>query len=316
MMKVNEWLGYMVKGVAMGVANVIPGVSGGTIALITNIFERLIHALKSINGHAFKLLLKGRFKEFSQHTDLYFLISVFLGVGIAIISVARLFDYLFQHYPVYIWAYFFGLILASVYFVGKTIEKWSLWVIVSLIAGAAFAWFITTMKPATQNEDFLYLIICGVVAVCSMILPGLSGSFVLILMGNYQLIAIDAINQLRMDILLPVLLGAVVGLLAFSHFLSWVFRKFRNETIGLLTGFILGSVGVLWPWKKTIYLLDAAGEQVLKKGAPVVQRFENIWPASINTEVVLAVTFMVLGIVSIWLIEVTALRKEKQKRSA
>ncbi len=122
------------------------------------------------------LLIKGRFKDFSQPTELYFLISVFLGGGIAIISGARLFDYLFQHYPVYIWAYFFGLILASVYFVGKTIEKWSLWVIVSLIAGAAFAWFITTMKPATQNEDFLYLIICGVVAVCSMILPGLSGS--------------------------------------------------------------------------------------------------------------------------------------------
>ncbi len=216
---------YLIKGIAMGAANVIPGVSGGTIALITGIFERLINAIKSFGATALKMLFKGQIVAFAKHTDLIFLLSVFAGVGLAIVSLARLFDFLFTNYPVYIWSFFFGLVLASVYFVGKTVTHWNVAVIINFLVGTAIAAAVTFMTPAVENENFFYLMLCGVVAVCSMILPGLSGSFVLILMGNYQLVAIQAINERDFTILLPVIIGAVGGLIAFSHFLSWLLKK-------------------------------------------------------------------------------------------
>lgn len=306
----KEYFGLFLKGVAMGTANIIPGVSGGTIALITGIFERLINSIKSFNLIALKLILKGDFKGFAKHTDLYFLIVLFAGVGFAIISLARIFDFLFNEYPVYIWSYFFGLILASVYFVGKTVSKWTTGTIVSFLIGSAIAIALTFMNPAAENDDFFYLIICGVAAVCSMILPGLSGSFVLILMGNYQLVAIDAINNLRFEVLLPVLIGAVFGLLGFSYLLSWIFKKFRDLTIALLTGFILGSLGIIWPWKNVVYMLDAAGEMILKGGEPIVERYMMAAPV-INTEFFIAIFIMLVGIASIWIIEKQALTEKK-----
>mgnify|MGYP001431322710 CR=1 FL=1 len=306
----KEYFVLFFKGVALGSANVIPGVSGGTIALITGIFERLINAIKSFNIKAIKLLFSGKIKSFTQHTDLYFLIAVFAGVGIAIISLAKLFDFLFTNYPVFIWAYFFGLILASVFFVGKTIDKWPTAVIISLIAGIAAAVLISVMNPATENDGFLYLIICGIVAVCSMILPGLSGSFVLILMGNYQLVMIDAINNMAFDILFPVLIGAVIGLLGFSYLLSWIFKKWRNQTIALLTGFIFGSLGILWPWKEAVYLTGDDGKLLLKNGEAIITNYQRYLPDSINTEVIIAILLMVAGILSIWLMEKTAANNE------
>ncbi len=298
----KEYFSLFLKGVAMGTANIIPGVSGGTIALIVGIFERLINAIKSFNLIAFKLLLKGDFKGFARHTDLAFLVVLFAGVGFAIVSLARIFDFLFHAYPVYIWSYFFGLILASVYFVGKTVSKWTTSAILSFAVGALIAIAMVFMNPATENSNFFYLILCGVAAVCSMILPGLSGSFVLILMGNYQLVAIDSINNLRLDILLPVMIGAAFGLLGFSYLLSWIFKKFRDQTIALLTGFILGSLGIIWPWKRAIHMIDAAGDMIIKKGEPVVERYMMILP-QLNLEFFIAVFIVILGIASIWIIE-------------
>lgn len=248
----NQFLNNLLKGIGIGTANVIPGVSGGTIALLTGIFERLIDSLKSFNLTAIKLLFSGKFKEFAKYTDLIFLCSVGCGVLIAILSVARIFDYLFEHHPIYLWSFFFGLILTSIYYVGITIEKWDWKVVLSFIIGTAIALFIAFGKPAKENDNLIYLLICGVVATCSMILPGLSGSFVLVLMGNYQLIMIDAVNDLNLKILIPVIIGGVVGLIAFSHVLSWIFKKYRNITIALLTGFILGSMPIIWPWKNTV----------------------------------------------------------------
>jgi putative membrane protein len=306
----KEYFSLFLKGVAMGTANIIPGVSGGTIALITGIFERLINSIKSFNLIALKLILKGDFKGFAKHTDLYFLLVLFAGVGFAIISLARIFDFLFKDYPVYIWSYFFGLILASVYFVGKTVSKWTTGTIISFLIGSAIAIALTFMNPATENSGFFYLILCGVAAVCSMILPGLSGSFVLILMGNYQLVAIDAINNLRFEILLPVLIGAVFGLLGFSYLLSWIFKRFRDLTIALLTGFILGSLGIIWPWKNVVYMLDTAGEMILKGGEPIVERYMMAAPV-INTEFFIAIFIMLAGIASIWIIEKQAVTDKK-----
>lgn len=297
------YLNLFLKGIAMGTANIIPGVSGGTIALITGIFERLINAIKSFNLSAAKLLFEGKFREFARHTDLGFLVILFAGVGAALISLARIFDFLFQQYPIYIWSFFFGLILASVYFVGRTVEKWKIITIILLIAGAAIAIVLGFMNPATENSNIFYLFLCGIAAVCSMILPGISGSFILILMGNYQLVAIDAINNLRIDILLPVLLGAVVGLLGFSYLLSWIFKRFRDQTIALLTGFILGSLGIIWPWKETLFMLDNTGIPILKDGVPIVERYAVTLPPAFDASFFIAIAIMLLGIASIWIIE-------------
>ena len=305
----RDFLATFFKGIAMGTANVIPGVSGGTIALITGIFERLINAIKSFDLKAFRLLSKGRIKELARHTDLIFLLSVMLGVLTAVVTLARLFDFLFSHYPVYIWSYFFGLVLASVYFVGKTIQKWSIPVIITFVIGTGLALFISFLNPATENDHVLYLMICGVVAVCSMILPGLSGSFVLFIMGNYKLLAIDAINERDIRLLVPFAIGAALGLLAFSHFLSWLLKKFKDETISLLTGFILGSVSILWPWQKEVFLLDQAGHEVLKRGEPVIVAYDRYLPDSLTSENIIALVIILMGIASIWLIEKWAEKK-------
>ncbi|MFO7613240.1 MAG: DUF368 domain-containing protein [Bacteroidales bacterium] len=302
----KEQIGLVLKGIAMGTANVIPGVSGGTIALITGVFERLINSLKSFNLRALRLLLQGRIREFLQYTDFWFLTLVMAGVLIAVVTLARLFDFLFTHYPVYIWAYFFGLVLASVYFVGKTVERWSIPVMISFVIGAAIAMAVSFLNPAAGNDGILYVMLCGAVAVCSMILPGLSGSFVLFIMGNYKLVAIDAINDRDLRILIPFFIGAGIGLLAFSHLLSWILRKFRDETIATLTGFILGSVSILWPWQHRIYLLDAAGNEILKNGEPVVIDYQRYIPGAFTLETVIAIGLILIGILSIWAVEKTA----------
>jgi len=268
-MNYREIISNIAKGVGMGAANVIPGVSGGTIALITGIFERLINSIKSFNLTAIKLLFTGQFKKFAKHTDFQFLLSVIIGIVIAILSVAVLFKYLFNHYPIYIWSFFFGLILASIFYVGATVNKWNVPTIIAFIAGAAIAILISMGTPAQQNNNFFYLILCGAVGTCSMILPGLSGSFILILMGNYQLVMIDSINMLTSQpieafkILLPVVIGAAIGLIGFSHLLSWVYKRFRDQTISLLTGFILGSTPIIWPWKENVTQLFGNTEKVI-----------------------------------------------------
>lgn len=306
------------KGFGVGAANVIPGVSGGTIALVTGIFEELIHSIKSIDFQAVRLLFSGRFKEFSVKINFFFLLAVFAGVVASIFTLARILEFLFLNYPVYIWAYFFGLILASVWFVGKTVGKWTIPVILFFLTGTIIAGGISWLTPAVPNENFFYLVLCGIVAVCSMILPGLSGSFVLILLGNYELVAIEAINQFRLDILFPMFIGIFCGLIAFSHILSWLIRKFRDITIASLTGFILGSLLVLWPWKNEIYKLDSTGNPLLSiSGDLIVQGYERYLPASFNKEVLLATILVLLGFISIWGIEALSrklpVKKEKTK---
>ncbi len=300
----KELFVWFLKGFGIGAANVIPGVSGGTIALVTGIFERLIDALKSFNLTAFKLLFKLKFKEFAKHTDLVFLLAVFGGALFSVFTFARLLAFLFENYPVHIWAYFFGLILASAYFVGKTIEKFSPSVIISFIIGTVIAVWISLLNPATENTSFFYLVLCGVVAIISMILPGLSGSFILVLLGNYQLVMIDSVNSLNFEVLLPVALGVLIGLPAFSNVLSWIYKKYKNQTISSLTGFILGSLIILWPWKHEQYLLGSDGQEVLKaNGEPVISGYIRYIPEIVNLEVVLAVAFLILGIISVWSVE-------------
>lgn len=293
------------KGFAMGTANVIPGVSGGTIALITGIFERLINSLKSFNLHTLKLLLKRDFKTFATQTDLHFLAVVLLGVVASIFSVAKLLSFLFANYPIFIWSYFFGLIIASIWLVGKTITKYNASVILFLILGTAVAASITILSPARENDSFIYLVICGIVAVCSMILPGISGSFVLVLMGNYELV-LRSITELKIVNLVAVAIGCAIGLPAFSHFLSWLYKKYKDQTIAALTGFILGSLVVIWPWKKSF---DSAGQlleinnfgALLTKGTKVFS-YERILP-TIDLQFVGAIAIAILGFLTIYILE-------------
>lgn len=282
----NQYIANFLKGIGVGSANVIPGVSGGTIALITGIFERLIDALKSFNLTAIKLFFKGDFKGFVKHTDLWFLVSIGCGVLVAVLSVAKLFEFLFAEYPIYLWSFFFGMILVSIYYVGITIEKWDWKVILSFIIGTGIALFIAFGTPAQENSNLIYLIICGAVATCSMILPGLSGSFVLVLMGNYQLIMIDAVNDFNLKILLPVVFGGIVGLLAFSHLLSWIFKNYRNITIAVLTGFILGSMPIIYPWKNDV--ITYYGSEAKVTG------YEYFFP-EMNIEFAIAMVIILIG---------------------
>ena len=308
---VHEYFMLFLKGMGMGAANVIPGVSGGTIALITGIFERLIDAIKSFDLTAINLLLKFKIKDFFKHTDLFFLAAVLSGAIVSVFSLAKLLGFLFDNYPIYVWAFFFGLILASVYFVGKTVEKWTFSVFTTFVIGTGIAIALSVLSPATQNDSFLYLIICGVVAICSMILPGLSGSFVLILLGNYELVMIQAVSNVEIRILFPVAIGTIGGLILFSHLLSWVYKKFKNETISILTGFILGSLAILWPWKNEIYRYDEAGNLVLKKGEKVIQGYDRFIPDSFTTEVWLALLWVIVGVATIWVIEKSVVQEEK-----
>jgi len=252
---------------------VIPGVSGGTIAFITNIYEDLINALKSFDLKAVNLLIHLKINDFSKHVSLPFLMVLFSGVFISIISLGKILSFLFNHYPIYVWAFFFGLILASVYFVGKTISKWNSFTVMTVVMGVAIAVIITYLNPASRNENTFYLFICGIVAMASMLLPGLSGSFVLILMGNYQLIFLEAVPDFNLVILIPVVLGSIAGFIILSRVISFLLVKFRDETIGLLTGFILGSLLIIWPWKTPDYLLDEMGEVVVRKGMMIIEGY-------------------------------------------
>lgn len=255
-------------GLAMGAANVIPGVSGGTIAFISGIYERLIKALKSFDVDAFKLLTKGKIKELIDHVDLWFIVSLFAGMAVSVISLAKALKYLFGAYPVLVWAFFFGLILASIYFVGRTISKHNVGTIAAGVVFAGIAGSISLFSPGVENPNFFYILLCGIVAICSMILPGLSGSFILLLMGNYLLV-LGAVSALQFNIIIPMALGCVVGLIVFSRFLSWLFDNYRDLTIASMTGFIIGSLATIWPWKTEIYLMKD-GVEVLRKGKPKV----------------------------------------------
>jgi len=292
-------ISIFLKGVAMGAANVIPGVSGGTIALITGIYERLINAIKACDITAIKLLLKRDFTTLWQHVDGRFLSAIGAGVVVSIITLAKLFEYLLTSYERFTMAFFFGLILLSLYYVAKRISDWSASVIASLLVGSVIAIGIALLAPASENDSFVYVFLCGVIAISSMILPGLSGSFVLIIMGNYALV-LGAISSLNMSVLLPLALGCAVGIIVFSHAIAWIFKHFENQTLALMTGFVLGSLVVIWPWK------DAVMQTIQRANKPpkeVVASYQWYLPELGNTNTLVCIALMVAGAISIYLME-------------
>ena len=255
-MTITRFVGLALRGAAMGAANVIPGVSGGTIALITGIYADLIGTLESFDWHAGKLLLKADFRKCFNHLNGPFACAVGAGVLISVFSVAKIFEHLLTHHEILTMAFFFGLILASIFLVGRQVSKWDPFTGLALVAGITGAVAILLIKPLTENPSPMYVFLCGIVAMCSMILPGISGSFILILMGNYALLLKNTSNvwdyQSSLPILLPFILGCIVGLLGFARVLSFILDRFKATTMAVLTGFVTGSLAVIWPWKTTM----------------------------------------------------------------
>jgi len=290
------------KGLAMGAANVIPGVSGGTIALITGIYERLIDAIKHCDIRAAKLLMNRQFPAFWQHIDGQWLCILLSGVALSIITLARLFEFLLTDYERLTMAFFFGLILLSILYVARGVKQWNTTSLISLMAGTAIAVGIATLAPASQNDNMLYVFLCGVLAISSMILPGLSGSFVLILMGNYALV-LGAISSVSLGILLPLAAGCAFGLIAFSHVISWVFKRYADQTLALMTGFVVGSLVIIWPWKEAI---TRTVERVGKPPREVVTSYQWFLPELQSVDTWIAVVLIILGALTIWTMELVA----------
>ena len=255
MKKITDYIMVAVKGACMGAADVIPGVSGGTIAFITGIYDQLIESINSINGTALKLFFSGKFKEFWKHINGSFLVSLFCGILVSVLSLAGLMQYLLEHHPIQTWAFFFGLIVASSIFILRGIQGWNMKSAMFPVLGVVLGIVVCTLSP-TQTPDALWFIfLSGAIAICAMILPGISGSFILLILGKYKYI-MGAITGLTtgaavgesLMILCVFAVGAVCGILAFSRLLHWLLARFNKETLMVLAGFIIGSLVKVWPW--------------------------------------------------------------------
>jgi putative membrane protein len=241
----------MLKGIGMGAADVVPGVSGGTIAFIAGIYDELVETIKSVNFASLKLLFTFKWKKFWGSVNGNFLLSLILGIGISVFSLAKVITWLLVEHPVLVWAFFFGLVLASTWIVVQDVNQWNWKTVAAFTGGAVAAFFITVATPAATTNAWWFIFLCGATAICAMILPGISGSFILVLLGKYFYI-MDAVKSLKITVLLTFLCGIIVGITTFSHILSYALRRFRNITIALLSGFMLGSLNKVWPWKEVV----------------------------------------------------------------
>lgn len=298
----KNYLLLLLRGCAMGAADVVPGVSGGTIAFITGIYEELINSIKSVDLQALKLLFSFKLADFWKKINGTFLLSVVGGIAISIFSLAQLMTWLLATHPIYIWSFFFGLIIASSLLVAKEIRKWDIFTVLALLAGGASAYTITVMSPASTPDTWWFIMLSGAIAICAMILPGISGAFVLLLMGKYTYI-LTAVSELNIGIIFLFVVGAVAGIISFSHLLSWLLKNYHTLTISLLTGFMIGSLNKVWPWKETIetYTDTHGVEQVLVETNVSPMKFE----ALTNSGALLwqAVMMCVIGFLLIWGLE-------------
>lgn len=251
------------KGFGMGAANVIPGVSGGTIALLTGIFTEIIDALNALmDPSSWKMLLKGQFREFWRYIHGTFLVSLLVGVLISIFSLAKLMVYVMHFYPVQTWAFFFGLIIASSVYMIYDIKGWKFVDVLFFAVGIALGVVICTLSPTTTPDDLWFIFICGAIAVCTMILPGISGSFILVILGKYDYI-MQSVNQLNLPVLLVFGVGCVIGILGFSKFLHWLLKRYERATMLTLVGFVIGALVKVWPWND---MTAVAEGQLLRSG--------------------------------------------------
>ena len=316
----------VLKGIAMGAANKVPGVSGGMVAFVAGFYEEFIYSLQKINYKALKLVLNGRFRSFFGYINGKFLGLLILGMIISYFSVSLLLDFLILHFELYVWAAFFGMIVGSIYYVSRDFDEWSrrnlFLVVLGLLLGISLSFF----DPAKENDNLWFVFLCGIIGVSGQTLPGLSGSFIIMLFGNYVLLLVDSVNALFLTVvdilqwdfdfasdpgrirLLKVLavfsLGSLVGLVSLSHLLGYLLKHYKNATYALIIGFITGSLGVVWPWKTELYSTDEAGQNLLDStGQPIVQSYHRYFPEMASWETWIAVFFIFTGIMIVVLLE-------------
>ncbi len=303
----NTLLLYL-KGIAMGAADVVPGVSGGTIAFITGIYDELLRSIGAIPGAAM-LLFRGRIREAWAAANANFLLILLGGIFTSVLSLAKLITYLLEAHPIPVWSFFFGLILVSVHLVGKEIQRWDLSRIVGLILGVAFAYVITVAAPVQWSSGGLSLFFAGAIAICAMILPGISGSFILVLLGLYPVV-LGAVKDLDVAVLAIFAAGCLVGILSFARILSWTLERWRDLTLVFLTGLMLGSLNKVWPWKETLtWRINSHGER-----APLLE--QNLLPGAYgeltgqDPQLLLAIVLAISGIVLVLGLEWFAGRRQ------
>lgn len=286
----------------MGMADVVPGVSGGTIAFISGIYEELIDSIKSVNLQALKLLFSFRLAEFWRHINGRFLCAVLLGIAISIFSLARLMTYLLTHHPIAIWSFFFGLIVASALLVARQVGKWDVRSLLSFVVGVAVAWWITVASPTETPDTWWFVMLSGAIAICAMILPGISGAFILLLLGKYQYI-MQAVGDFNIPVMAIFVIGAAVGIISFSHLLSWLLKHWHDVTVAMLMGFMFGSLNKVWPWKEvTETYLDSHGKlQPLVEHNVMSGRFEALTHQ--DAQLSEAVVLCIVGFLLIYAIE-------------
>lgn len=291
----KDYLLISFKGMGMGAADVVPGVSGGTIAFITGIYEELINTIKSIQPSLLKDLKKGGIKAVWYKINAPFLISLLAGIAISIVSLSRVILYLLQNHPIPVWSFFFGLILASAFTIAGEIKEWNLPVILATFVGTSIAYIITIISPAETPNDLWFIFICGAIAICAMILPGISGSFILLLMGKYEYI-FTSLKEFNLAVIVTFALGCITGILSFSHILSWMFKKYKNITIALLAGFMIGSLNKVWPWKEVLLKVTINGkEKILQEGNLLPAKYTEI--TGMPNQLWIAIAMFVVGII-------------------
>ncbi|CAI8415822.1 MAG: Uncharacterised protein [Flavobacterium sp. SCGC AAA160-P02] len=302
----KEYIIIFLKGMCMGAADVVPGVSGGTIAFISGIYEELLSSISSFNFRLIKTLKEEGIKSVWVKVNGNFISALFLGVFISILSLAKIIESLLINHPILIWSFFFGLVFASIIYVGKQIKKWNTGSAVLLICGVVVAYYITTLNPmVSENSSPWFLFLAAMIAITAMILPGISGSFILVLLGAYKPV-LNALNTKDFFSIGVFFIGAIIGLLSFSKILKWLFSKFKNYTLAILTGFIIGSLNKIWPWKETIsWRTNSKGIEV-----PFNQISKSPLSFEGDSQLTFAIIVAIVGFALIFILERLAVKKE------
>ncbi len=302
------YLSILLRGFAMGSADVVPGVSGGTIAFITGIYEELLESIRMVGRPPFLRAVVGlRIKEALALINFPFLLALLVGIATAVLTLAPGIEWMLENQPILIWSFFFGLIVASVWMVGQTITRWSPLVVLMLIVGTVGAYWIVGLVPTQTPETWWFLIFSGALAICAMILPGISGSFILLLLSKYEFF-VSAVNQRDLVSLALAGIGAAVGIVTFAQLLSWLFKRYHNLTVALLTGFMIGSLRKVWPWKLTLDTI------INRHGVEVPVQVKNLLPP-LDGDLLLPLLFATIGFVSVILIERLAGNREPTEQS-
>ena len=317
------WL--ILKGLAMGTANKVPGVSGGVVAFVAGFYEEFIYSLQKVNRKAFLLLFNRGLKSFLVYTNASFLGLLFLGMIISYFSISKILDYLLVNYELYVWSSFFGMIIGSLYYIAKDFQKWNRKYILFLLLGIIIGVSISFLEPAKENDHLFFVFLCGIIGVSGMTLPGLSGSFILILLGNYVLLLVDSVNALYdtfSDIfhgdynfledakrihLLKVLsvfsLGSITGLVTLSNVLAFLLKNYKKITNSLIIGFIGGSLGVVWPWKEKILEKNSFGEIILdSNGREIIISYQRYFPSELTPDFFFAALCMIIGVLILFFV--------------